>query len=64
MPHYYPLFMDLEARPVLVVGGGLVALRKVQTLLAHEALVYIVSPKLIPELRALVDQKTCFWTEK
>lgn len=64
MPHYYPLFMDLEARPVLVVGGGLVALRKVQTLLAHQALVNIVSPKLVPELRALVDQKTCFWTEK
>lgn len=64
MPRYYPLFMDLKARPVLVVGGGLVALRKVQTLLEHEAVVYVVSPKLVPELRKLVNGKTCFWLEK
>jgi siroheme synthase, N-terminal domain len=64
MPRYYPLFMDLKARPVLVVGGGLVALRKVQTLLEHEAVVHIVSPKLVPELRQLIDDKTCFWLEK
>ena len=44
MPQYYPLFMDLKAQPVLVVGGGNIAFRKVQTLLHHEAVVYIVSP--------------------
>lgn len=64
MPQYYPIFMDLTAKPVLVVGGGKVALRKVTTLLQHEALVYIISPKLIDELKVLVDNRTCFWSVK
>lgn len=64
MSQYYPIFMDLNTLPVLVVGGGSVALRKVQTLLHHGALVRIVSPRLVPELQELIDEKTCFWDEK
>jgi len=64
MSQYYPIYLDLETLPVLVVGGGNVALRKVQTLLQHGAMVHIISPRLIPELRDLVDQKTCFWVGK
>jgi len=30
---YFPLFMDLENKPVLVVGGGEVASRKIEALL-------------------------------
>lgn len=64
MSQYYPIFMNLSAQPVLVVGGGVVALRKVQTLILHGALVRIVSPRLVPELRELIDEKTCSWVEK
>lgn len=64
MSQYYPIFMDLMAQQVLVVGGGGVALRKVQTLLHHGAFVLIVSPRLVPELKELIDEKTCFWLEK
>lgn len=64
MSQYYPIFMNLNALPVLVVGGGSVALRKVQTLLHHGALVRIVSPRLVQELRELIDEKACFWIEK
>ena len=56
--------MDLKAQSVLVVGGGAVALRKVQTLMHHGAYVHIVSPRLVPELKELIDGKTCFWLEK
>ena len=64
MSQYYPIFMDLKAQTVLVVGGGEVALRKVQTLLEHGAHVRIVSPRLVPELKELVDEKTCSWVNK
>lgn len=64
MSQYYPIFMDIKDQPVLVVGGGEVALRKVQTLLQHGALVQIVSPRIIPELEKLNDQKRCLWAEK
>jgi precorrin-2 dehydrogenase len=41
---YYPVFIDLRGRPVLVVGGGGVAERKVESLLEAEAAVTVVSP--------------------
>lgn len=58
---YYPLYLDLENKTVLVVGGGAVACRKVQTLLEYGAVVKIVSPRIIDELKALVDQEHCLW---
>lgn len=50
---YYPIVLDLTARRVLVVGGGLVAERKVAGLLAADASVTAVSPRLTPALDAL-----------
>ena len=64
MPQYYPIFIDIEGQPVLVAGGGQVALRKVQTLLRHGACVRVVSPELIPELKEYIDGKTCIWRQK
>jgi len=41
---YYPVGLDLEGRPVLVVGGGKVAEGKVDQLIECEAAVRLVSP--------------------
>ena len=46
----YPLFADLAGREVLVVGGGEVALRKVEALLHAGARVRIHARELHPEL--------------
>lgn len=53
---YYPLFLELQARPVLVIGGGAVAGQKVEALLAAGAIVTVVSPDLTAGLRALADE--------
>ena len=50
MPRYYPAFLDLRGRLALVVGGGPVALRKLEALLACGARVRLVSPQMIPSL--------------
>jgi siroheme synthase-like protein len=50
---YYPIFLDLKGRAVLVVGGGSVAEGKAQGLLAAGAEVMIVAPQIGPTLRAL-----------
>jgi siroheme synthase-like protein len=42
---YYPLFADLRGRRCVVVGGGLVAQRKVTTLLRFGARVLVVGPR-------------------
>ncbi len=52
---YYPAFLDIAAKPVVVIGGGEVAARKVEVLLACGADVTIVSPEVDPALRALID---------
>lgn len=46
----YPLFADLRERQVLVVGGGVVATRKVEGLLRAGARVRVGAPELHPEL--------------
>ena len=43
---YFPLFVDLEGRQVLVVGGGKIAVRRVRTLLEFGCQITVVSPEL------------------
>jgi siroheme synthase-like protein len=55
-PHdsrWYPIFLDLKDRAVLVVGAGKVALRKTKGLLEAGARVTVVAPKHLPEFAAL-----------
>jgi uroporphyrin-III C-methyltransferase/precorrin-2 dehydrogenase/sirohydrochlorin ferrochelatase len=47
---YFPLFLDLKEKPVLLVGGGEVAARKYTLLAAAGAKVSVVAPKLKTEL--------------
>ena len=48
---YYPIFVEMAGRRVLVVGGGNVAEGKVAGLLTAEADVTVVAPDLTPALR-------------
>ena len=48
--NYFPVFFDLTAQQVLVVGGGEVALRKVELLLRSGARVTVVAPEAHPGL--------------
>ncbi len=53
----YPLFADLVDRPVLVVGGGVVAERKAEALLTAGARVRVGAPALTATLREWVSQQ-------
>ena len=55
---HFPLFLDLQGRDVAVVGGGEVALRKVQALLSAGAVVTVVAPELHEVLAAQLAQHT------
>jgi uroporphyrin-III C-methyltransferase/precorrin-2 dehydrogenase/sirohydrochlorin ferrochelatase len=52
---YFPIFLDLRDRPVLLVGGGAVATRKAELLLQAGARVRVVAPTLTETLRAWRD---------
>ena len=49
----FPLFVQLAGRPCVVLGGGVIAERKVAGLLEGGAVVTVVSPSLTPALAAL-----------
>ena len=49
---YFPVFFDLKAQRVLIVGGGDVALRKVTLLERTGADMILVAPQIHPELLA------------
>lgn len=51
---FYPIFLDVEGRRVLVVGGGPVGTEKVEKLVAHGARVRLVAPTISAELREMV----------
>jgi siroheme synthase-like protein len=45
---HYPVFLDLHARPVAVVGGGKVAASKIPGLLEAGAMVTVIAPHIDP----------------
>lgn len=51
----YPMFIKLEGRRCVVIGGGNVATRKVLSLLKCGGKVLVVSPELCPELEKRVE---------
>ncbi|WP_068547171.1 siroheme synthase CysG [Thalassotalea crassostreae] len=50
-----PLFLKLTNKPVLVVGGGDVALRKVQSLVNANAMVTVVATKVCEQLLSIKE---------
>jgi siroheme synthase-like protein len=56
MERYYPIFLNLIDRPVIVIGGGNVACEKVAGLLKAGARIVLVAPELHPELEDLKQE--------
>ncbi len=53
---YYPLFANIKGKKVVVIGGGNVAERKVQPLVAAGADVLLVSPELTEGIRRMASE--------
>ena len=47
---YFPLFVDLSGKNVLVVGAGKIASRRIRTLRGFTEHITVVAPEIAPEL--------------
>jgi precorrin-2 dehydrogenase/sirohydrochlorin ferrochelatase len=54
---YYPVFLNLKNKKAVVIGGGMVAERKVRALIRAGASVTIISPTLTQVLKKLKDKE-------
>jgi precorrin-2 dehydrogenase/sirohydrochlorin ferrochelatase len=64
MPHYVPVMMNCEGRRLIIVGGGLVAERKVSSLLGAEATIVVISHELSPWLQSCFEDGLITWLER
>ena len=58
---YLPLFAAVKDRPVLVIGGGEIAARKIAFLRRAGAHVQVVAQRLEPQLQQLADAQSIHW---
>src|SRR5947209_3958597 len=47
---YYPIYIDIEERNVVIIGGGNVCARKAETMMKYGARVTVVSPEFTDEI--------------
>lgn len=59
---YFPMFVQLKNKKCLVIGGGKVALRKVQVLKDFEADVTVIAPEMIEQIRQIDKIRRIFRT--
>ena len=52
---YFPMFVQLKKKKCLVIGGGKIALRKIEVLKDFEADITVIAPEMITQIRQ-IDQ--------
>lgn len=61
---YFPIFIDISEKKIVVIGGGTIATRRVMTLLNFTGQVVVVSPELTADLQELCSQNRIVWLQK
>ena len=57
----YPINLDIEGKVCVVLGGGKVALRKINGLLNAGGRVMVIAPEICPELKKFVEENQIDW---
>ena len=61
---YLPLFLDVKQKPCLIVGGGVIAERKVSIMLRSQANLTVIAPEITAEIQRKVKNDNVVWLEK
>jgi len=61
---FYPLFLNLKDRGVLLVGAGAIGLQKIKALLECAARLHVVAPEALPEIQAFAREGRIRWSAR
>ena len=64
MSHLFPVFLNLEGKKCLVIGGGKVARRKVEDLFACGTSITVVSPGAEDDIRCWANEGRIYLLER
>lgn len=56
MNTYFPLFINIKEKKILVFGGGNIATRRIKAMLPYGACIRIIAPEISEELQQLAEQ--------
>ena len=61
---YFPIFIDISERNVVVIGGGVIASRRIKTLSEFCGQITVVAPEITPLLEELETEKKIIWRKE
>ena len=61
---YFPMFVDISEKEILVVGGGKIAARRIRTLLDFTVHITVITPVLDEKLRQYADLEKFRWVQR
>ena len=61
---YFPLFLDLKGRKILVVGNGFETVEKVAQMIETGADVHCISEELLPEILKMAEKGEIYYRQK
>lgn len=53
---YFPMFVNLKGKKILVIGGGKIAYRRVRTLLQFDPRIYVIAPEFTEAFHMMKEQ--------
>lgn len=53
---FFPLFVDLSEKKILVVGAGKIAARRISSLLPFAGTIRVIAPEIAAEIREMAEQ--------
>lgn len=56
---YFPFYIDIDNKSCVVVGGGIVALRKVEKLLPFNPCITVIAPEICDEIAGIDKIRIC-----
>ena len=64
MPRYYPVFLDVNQRRCIIIGGGNIGQEKVEKLLECDAKVIVISPEVNARVKEMASDNQTTWDER